>query len=82
MENVVVGQQPQPKPQMQPHPQSQPQQTVPNQELLKVTVEVLDLTEEVLEKEQERSGSGTPRGPLWKQGAQERLRYQTPCLTT
>ena len=70
VEYVVVR----PQPQAQPQPQPQPRQAMPNQELLKVTIEVLDLAEQVLEKEQDRSGQGAQRGPLWRQGAQERLR--------
>ena len=81
VEYVVVGPQPQAQPQPRPQPQPQPRQAMPNQELLKVTVEVLDLAEQVLEKEQDRSGSGAPQGPLWRQGAQERLRCQTHRLT-
>ena len=44
-------------------PQPQPQQAVPSQELLKVTVEVLDLAEQVLEKEQDRLKIGVGKEP-------------------
>ena len=59
VEYVVVGQQPQ----AQPQPQPQPRQAVRNQELLKVTVEVLDLAEQVLEKEQDRPKIGVGKEP-------------------
>ena len=60
VEYVVVG----PQPQAQPQPQPQPRQAVPNQELLKVTVEVLDLAEQVLEMEQDIGAGQEPHTGL------------------